>query len=185
MDLIDEIREVMKEHPGRLAHIMGVMDESIRLAEHYELDVEKAKTIALLHDVAKKTGHCTMKALMLQGGYDIQSHEKLWHAYVGEYLALTKYGISDNETLKAIKWHPTGHPDMTELQKVLFVADITERNTRKFKDSEIMRELSYKSLNEAVAYKLHYMINGPIRMHEDTYAMWDKYKEYYKEVTYD
>jgi predicted HD superfamily hydrolase involved in NAD metabolism len=185
MDLVQEIKDVMQEHPKRLSHIMGVMDESMKLAEHYGLDVEKAKKIALLHDIAKKTGDCTMKALMIQGGYDIKEHEKLWHAFVGEYLALTKYGITDEEILNAIKWHPTGHPDMTELQKVLFVADITERNTRMFKDSEIMREISYKSLDEAVAYKLHYMINGSVKMHENTYAMWEQYKKYSKEVDYD
>lgn len=185
MDYLKEIKEIMKNHPGRLSHIIGVMEESMKLAEHYGLDVEKAKTIALLHDVAKKTGECTMKTYMVQGGYDLKTHPKIWHAYVAEYLALTKYGITDDEILKAIKWHTTGHPDMTDLQKVMFIADITERNTRHFKDAEIMRELSYKSLNETVAYKLNYMLNSPITMHEDTYAMWEEYKKYYKEVTYD
>lgn len=185
MDYLKIITEIMKDHPGRLEHILGVMDESIILAKIHGLDVEKARTIALLHDVAKKTGECTMKALMVKGGYDISVHYKLWHAYVGEYLAYTKYGIMDDEILKAIKWHTTGHPDMTELQKVLFIADITEQRTRDFKDSAIMREISHKSLNKAIAYKLNFMLKKIITKHPDTYDMWEKYEKYLEEVDYD
>ncbi len=180
MDYLQNIKDIMKEHPGRLEHILGVMDESIKLAEIYKLDVEKARVMALLHDVAKKIGDCTMKTYMVQGGYDLKLHHKLWHAYVGEFLALTQYGVTDDEILKGIKWHTTGHPDMTELQKVLFVADITEKRTRLFEDARIMREISYKSLNEAVAYKLNYMLSNPITHHPYTVEMWEKYKKYLK-----
>lgn len=182
MDLLNEIKTIMKDHPGRLEHILGVTEEAVALAKHWGLDVEKARTAALLHDVAKKTGECTLKTLMVQGGYDLKTHHKIWHAYVAEFLALTKYGITDDEILKAIKWHTTGHPDMTDLQKVLFIADITERRTRNFVDSDIMHEISYRSLDEAIAYKLNYMLASPITFHKDTYDMWDKYKKYYKEV---
>jgi predicted HD superfamily hydrolase involved in NAD metabolism len=180
VDYLKEIKQVMKDHPGRLEHILGVTEESILLARHYGLSVEKARTIALLHDSAKKIGDCTMKTYMVQGGYDLKLHPKLWHAYVGEFLALTKYGVHDDEILKAIKWHTTGHPDMTELQKVLFIADITEQRTRDFEDSRIMREISYRSMDEAIAYKLHYMMDKIKEHHPDTLAMWEKYKKYYK-----
>lgn len=176
MDFLENIKEIMKDHPGRLEHIIGVMEESMKLAEMYGYDIEKARIIALLHDVAKKTGECTLKAYMVEGGYDLNTHPKIWHAYVGEYLALTKYGITDDEILKAIKWHTTGHTNMTGLQKILFVADITEQRTRTFEDAKIMRELSYKSLDEAIYYKLDYMMKKPITFHEDTLAMWEEYK---------
>lgn len=177
MDFLQNIKEIMKDHPGRLEHIIGVMEESIKLAGLYGADKEKARVIALLHDVAKKTGDCTMKALMVEGGYDLKTHPKIWHAYVGEYLALTKYGITDDEILKAIKWHTTGHRNMTLLQKILFVADFTEERTRTSENAKIMRELSYKSLDDAIYYKLEYKLSRPIIHHKDTLAMWDEYKK--------
>ncbi len=182
MDYLVEIKKIMEDHPGRLEHILGVLDEITVLANIHGLDVEKARTMALLHDVAKKTGECTMKTFMVQGGYDLKLHHKIWHAYVGEFLAFTKYGIKDDEILKAIKWHTTGHPDMTDLQKALFIADITEKRTRDFNGSAIMRKISHVSLNEAIAYKLNYMLENIVSSHQDTYNMWEKYKKYLREV---
>jgi len=182
MDFLVEIKEIMKEHPGRLEHILGVLDEIIVLANIHGLDAEKARTMALLHDVAKKIGDCTMKTFMVQGGYDLSIHHKIWHAYVGEFLAFTKYGIKDDEILKAIKWHTTGHPDMTDLQKALFIADITEKRTRDFKDSALIREVSHTSLDEAIAIKLDHLMKNLFTKHQDTYNMWEKYKKYLREV---
>ena len=54
MDYLKLIEERLKDHPGRLLHSIGVMEECIRMAKKYNLDVQKAKSLGILHDIAKK-----------------------------------------------------------------------------------------------------------------------------------
>ena len=48
------------------------------------------------------------------------------HAKYGAYLAENKYGIQDPEIISAIACHTTGKPDMTTLDKILYIADYIE-----------------------------------------------------------
>ena len=45
---------------------------------------------------------------------------------MGAYFAEHKYGITDPEILEAIRLHSTGAPDMTELDMVVYLADLIE-----------------------------------------------------------
>lgn len=38
----------------------------------------------------------------------------------------TKYQVEDEEILSAIRYHTTGHPDMTVLEKIIYLADYIE-----------------------------------------------------------
>ena len=61
-----------------------------------------------------------------------------------------KYGIDDIEVLNAIKYHTTGHKDMTKLEKVVFVSDYIEKITRKEQVMIETRKIAFKSLDQAV-----------------------------------
>ena len=48
------------------------------------------------------------------------------HAKYGAWLARHKYQIEDSEILNAIACHTTGKPEMTVLDKILYIADYIE-----------------------------------------------------------
>ena len=48
------------------------------------------------------------------------------HAFLGERVAQKEFGIFDREILDAIKYHTTARANMTELEKVVYVADKVE-----------------------------------------------------------
>ena len=50
------------------------------------------------------------------------------HSKAGACLAYEKYGIKDSEILEAIKWHTTGKPDMSLIEKIIFISDYIEPN---------------------------------------------------------
>ena len=50
----------------------------------------------------------------------------LLHSKAGACLAYEKYGIKDKEILDAIKYHTTGKPDMSLIEKIIFVSDFIE-----------------------------------------------------------
>ena len=46
---------------------------------------------------------------------------------LGAKVACMDFGVTDNEILDAITYHTTGRPDMTRLDKIVYVADKTEQ----------------------------------------------------------
>jgi nicotinate-nucleotide adenylyltransferase len=76
----------------------------------------------------------------------------LLHALTGAALAKERFGVSD-EVYEAIRWHTTGKPDMSTLEKILYLADYTEP-TRDFEGVEALRRLSFEDLDRAMALGL-------------------------------
>lgn len=77
-----------------------------------------------------------------------RSHPKLLHAKSGAAVAGAVFGESA-AVQSAICWHTTGKPDMTLLQKILYLADYMEPN-RDFPGVERLRALAQHDLDEAV-----------------------------------
>jgi predicted HD superfamily hydrolase involved in NAD metabolism len=55
---------------------------------------------------------------------------KTWHAPVGAYIAKKEYGVNDEEILSAIRWHTIGKKNMSNFEKIIFLADKIEERTR-------------------------------------------------------
>ena len=57
-------------------------------------------------------------------------NKKTLHAPVSAYIAQKEFNVNDNEILSAIRWHTLGKLDMTDFEKIVFIADKIEPNTR-------------------------------------------------------
>ena len=55
---------------------------------------------------------------------------KTWHAPVGAFMAEHEFGIDDKDILSAIRWHTLGKVQMSDFEKIIFIADKIEKNTR-------------------------------------------------------
>ena len=77
---------------------------------------------------------------------------KTLHAPVSAYIAEKEFGIADKEILSAIRWHTLGKLDMTDFEKIVFLADKIEPNTRDKEYSDKVRELLEEDngLNKAI-----------------------------------
>lgn len=124
-------RELSKE---RYLHTLGVRDCAVELAKRYNLDVKKAELAGLLHDCAKCKTNDELKEIINKFLDDVDKNElknyKTLHAPVGAYYAKEKFNIEDNEILSAIRWHTLGRVNMTTFEKIIFLADKIEKNTR-------------------------------------------------------
>lgn len=183
MELRETIKLRMKEYPGRLLHILGVEQMAVKLANLHHVDAHRASIAALLHDVAKKMPLEDMKVIMDREGYDSGVHYKLWHAYVGAYIAKEEFGIVDDEIIEAIEIHPSGKANMSPLAEVLFVADWIEENTRTFDGVEEQRLIAYKDIKRAVAMKFEFLMSKLESPSKDTQEGYEQYKQYLKENT--
>jgi len=136
----------------RLKHVEGVEVFGLLLALKYNADLYKVAVAALLHDIAKDMTLPLMKTLINKANIEMDSyfikHTDLWHGPVGAYIAKSKFDISDEEILSAIKYHSTGKPNMSLVEQIIFVADYCEPN-RKFMNVDKMRDIALKNINKA------------------------------------
>ena len=77
---------------------------------------------------------------------------KTLHAPVSAYIAENEFKITDKEILSAIRWHTLGRLDMTDFEKIVFIADKIEPNTRDKEYSDKIRVLldEENGLNKAL-----------------------------------
>ena len=136
MNSIDEIKNYLKENLSseRYFHTLGVMEEAIELAKRYNADIKKAEIAGLLHDNAKCMTKEDLRKFISENLPDLDKNElknyKTLHAPVGAYFAKEKFKISDPEIISAIRWHTLGRDNKTLLEKIVFLADKIEKNTR-------------------------------------------------------
>ncbi len=147
-----KLHSVLK--PKRFAHTQGVASEAVKLAQIWGADFEKAYTAGLLHDCAKNFSN--EKTLELCKKYNVELDDvvkeqlDLAHSFLGSAVAENEYLISDIEILNAIKYHTTGRADMSLLEKIIYIADMTEPNRKYYDGLDEIRKASYKDLNKAV-----------------------------------
>lgn len=129
---IEEIKKELKNclTESRYEHSIGVMEMSEVLAKRFGCNVQKAKLAGLLHDCAKcLTNEESLKYIDFFLECEIPS-VKTWHAPIGSVLAKNKYRIEDEEILNAIRWHTIGKINMSNFEKIIFLADKIELRTR-------------------------------------------------------
>ncbi|MCH5279766.1 MAG: nicotinate-nucleotide adenylyltransferase [Christensenellaceae bacterium] len=153
------LAKVLDEY--RLEHTMLVVREAELLARKYRLDVKKARIAALLHDCAKLNGQQMIEYADARG-FELTDEERLYpfliHARLGAEIARSEYGIEDTEILNAIRRHTLGSEDMTDFDKIIYLADKLEpsRNYRKLGS---LRELAYRDMDAAVVAVMRHAIN--------------------------
>ncbi len=108
---------------SRFMHTFYVVKRGLELASESEKD--KAFLACLLHDCAKYIKPSDYATYGFQKPCDMP--DPVVHSFLGAYVAKQDFGISDQEILDAITYHTTGCPNMSRLQKIVYVADKTEQ----------------------------------------------------------
>ncbi|MEA4897763.1 nicotinate-nucleotide adenylyltransferase [Bacillota bacterium Meth-B3] len=151
--MLETLRHTMT--PARYRHTLGVERMAVRLAQLHGVDVEQARLAALLHDCAKHMQVAEMAALVAREGIALAAGEgesrALLHAAAGTALAREQFHVTDGQVLDAIRWHTTGRVGMTALDKVIYLADMTEENRRAFPGLNEIREAAEVDLDQAMA----------------------------------
>lgn len=159
MDRTEMVKKLeSKLNPKRFEHSIGVEYTAANLAFVHGADVEKARLAGLLHDCAKYIPTDEKLKRAKKYGIKVNKCEKanpdLLHGKIGVFIAKEKYGVDDPEILSAIAYHTTGHPDMTLLEKIIFVADYIEPNRRIIMDLPEIRREAYLDLDKCIIHIL-------------------------------
>ena len=142
---LEEYKKWLKEHLNeeRYEHSLGTADCAKELAKKYGLDEEKAYFAGLIHDCAKCFPNEELRDTICNCP-DLCEGElcnpKTYHAPAGKILAQKEFNVCDEEILSSIRWHTLGKSDMTDFEKIIFIADKIENRTRPNEWAEPIRE---------------------------------------------
>lgn len=137
---------------ARFEHTIRVHDTAVRMATQRGINIDKVRVAAILHDYCKFWSKDQLAKWIQDHKLPadlFDYHHALWHAPVGAEVAAVLFGIDDEEILQAIRYHTTGRPRMSPVEKVIFVADLIEPG-RQFPKVEILREYAEQDLDLAV-----------------------------------
>jgi len=114
----------------RFKHSIEVARVAAEMAVHFGVDEEKAYITGLLHDYAKGiSGEDLMRIAqekgLIEDKMDLEIPDLL-HAPVGAWLLRLELGIDDEEMLRAVTSHTTGALEMSDLDKIIYLADMIE-----------------------------------------------------------
>lgn len=153
-----EVCEIVKNKlsENRFYHSECVAVRCVELANIYNVDKEAARLVGIAHDIAKEMPNEEKLKYCQENYLEIDDIEKinngLLHAKIGAHIAKVEFGFSE-DLCSAIKYHTTGKANMSLLDKILYVADMSSSD-RHFPDKQYVVELGNKNLDECVKYIL-------------------------------
>lgn len=151
-----KFRERFDSLPEKLrAHIYRVRDVGLDLAARHGIDEGRTELAILGHDVARAAKKKEILRQADRFGLPLLDVERkapiTMHGPVGAELLRHEDGLEDGEILDAVRYHTTGHPTLTPLGLLVFIADKLEPNKIKsYPYQQELRLIANESLPQAV-----------------------------------
>ena len=182
---LEELRTYVRPNiPNkRLFHVLGVEQEADTLARRWGVDPYAARQAAIVHDMTKF--YPLAVQLHICEKYDIipsyleKGSGDLLHGITAAALAWHELSLS-HEVADAVRFHTTGRPRMTMLDKVVYMADYIEP-TRDFDGVGLLRVLAYADIHRAVlqgfAFSIAHQLAKRRPVHPLTVDAWNAHLE--------
>lgn len=185
---VDEIEQYAKRQisKSRFKHTLGVAKTAGELAVIYNEDIDKAMIAALLHDIAKEFSSSKKKDFCQEYHISLDEYLKrnihLTHGEIAAHIAKRQCNIKDQDILNAIANHTLGRRNMSNLEKIIYLADIIEPNRRPRAGLGKLRRLAYTNLEDAMKDALKsnvaYLNAKNKEVHPIIYTILEEYEDF-------
>ncbi len=182
----DEIKSVLKKRMNehRYAHSLNVAKRAELLAKLNGVDPEKAYFAGLVHDICKGLSNeeqlAIIKASTVKMDSSTEKSPNLWHSIAGAVFLEQEFGVTDIDVLNAVRYHTSGRANMSLLEKVVYMADLTSEE-RNYPDADYNRKLTEKSLDMGIAYSIRWIVSDlehrGLFPGTDSLALLEEYKD--------
>ena len=161
---------------SRFRHCLGVAETAVFLAHRFGADEERARVAGLLHDCAREYRNEDMLAEAQRRGIAIGEVERamplLLHAYIGARRVREIYHVDDAMVEQAIWRHTVGGTGMTDLDKIIWFADMVEPG-RDYPGVEELRRLAKTAslddmVLEGLSQSIRFVVAKGHLIHPDT-----------------
>lgn len=161
----------------RFEHSLGAKDKAVELAEKFNLpseEKERAALAGLLHDSAKLMPASRLLEYCEEHHLPIDEMDRktpqTLHPFVGAEIVRETFKLEEPDLLNAIRFHTTGRAGMSRVEKIVYIADKIEGNTRNpLYVQKVTSSLDYKnpwSLDLTMLYILDSTIQFLMEKHQ-------------------
>ncbi|HAZ08279.1 MAG TPA: hypothetical protein DCZ01_07130 [Elusimicrobia bacterium] len=182
LDILDSLRKTLK--PARYEHTLAMAALAEALARRHGEDPAKALLAGLLHDAGRRFSPPLMAEYARRRRLKVPEfaltaglEPLLLHAHISEDLARREFGVADPEVLSAVRKHTLGDPQMSRLDRLVYVADACSPD-RERADAAETRALAFVDLDAAlarcVADKLAHALSRGAWLHPLTLSLWNR-----------
>ena len=175
----EALRDRLDEHAW--AHCERVALASGELAAAYGVDTALASLAGLLHDWDRELSADELLAAATEAGIALTPADEalpyLLHARTGAHGIAEALPQVPAEVLSAVSRHTLGSPDMSDLEMVVFVADMIEPareypgvdELRSVVGSVSLGELFFRAYQQSIAH----LVSARRYIHPETVAVWN------------
>ena len=150
-EMLDSLRACVREKmsPYRYAHTLGVEEAVCTLAALYLPEkITELRAAALLHDLTKEWAHERTLTFLRENGVllraDEQASPRILHGITAPLVIKAEFpALATPTVLSAVRWHTTGHAEMTLPEALLYLADYIEPG-RRFAECVALREAFFE-----------------------------------------
>ncbi len=144
--VIDGAKEALNlEKEYRKAHSIRVAEMAAARAPSLGVSERSAITAALFHDCAKNLEPSSSYLNGFAALEDVPA--PVVHQFFGALVAEKFFGVKDEDVLNAIRYHTSGRPNMSALERLIFLSDMLEVG-RSYQGVEKLRALFWDKTDD-------------------------------------
>lgn len=167
----------------RLLHSISVSDIAVLMANVYEVDSGHAQLAGLLHDWDKNYSDAELikraELFDIPLPDDPRNLASLLHAQTGAYAVAKEYPALPQEIIQAIARHTSAATDMSDLDMIIYIADMIEpmrsapnlQPIRSLAGNIPLEDLFVKCYQET----LDHLVRRRRYIHPNSVAVWNAY----------
>lgn len=160
LKLRESVRDYLTE--PRYIHTLAVEREAAKIGEIYLPEkLAELRCSALLHDITKKCDlekqlqYCKEFDIIVDD-YDILS-PNTFHSMTAAAVAARDFPfLATPDVLAGVRWHTTGHDNMTDFEAIVYLADYIE-DTRTATECVELRDYFYGGLKAGKEKREHFV----------------------------
>jgi predicted HD superfamily hydrolase involved in NAD metabolism len=183
MPSVEKIKIILQERLTKehYEHSLRTAELAKEMAEAYGIDSGKAYLAGILHDYTKSLARDEMLKEARDCGVKVGHVESvnpyLLHAELAAILVEKDLCVSDQEVLDAIRKHTFGAVKMSDLDKIIYVADMIEPG-RPYESLNHLREIAFSGLDavyrQAYFATVEHLVKTRKLLHPQTLEVWNE-----------
>ena len=160
---LDQCKAIIRPLMGekRFVHSVEVARRAVDLARRFGGDRQKAETAGIFHDICKEFPRQAQLQWAAKSGIILDDLTKrmprLWHGPAAAGYIAQELSVRDRDILNAVYYHTSGRADMSLLEKIVYLADLTSAD-RDYPDVERVRKIVDRSLDEGMEEALRFTV---------------------------
>ncbi|MCL1797092.1 MAG: bis(5'-nucleosyl)-tetraphosphatase (symmetrical) YqeK [Eggerthellaceae bacterium] len=166
----------------RFKHALSVAETAEVIARAYGVDERKARLAGLIHDWDKDYSNTEIRLRATELGVAsdaelVESMPHMLHGMTGAVALKQEFPEIGDDILQAVASHTSGALDMSDLDKVLYIADVIEPERQGRTRTGLSEGIGLVSLDELFfrTYQqvFKHLVERGSRIHPDTIKVWN------------